>query len=228
MPFIDTKTLAEDKDRFLKLRNKFLELNTKYGYPDHDGRVILLNNICNLIMSAIMNMSLLISLDKKIIKEEQVRRLLSVDTGNFHGSMMAENDLRRVVYITIFQFQIETLFKVLLTGLGEIPSKNYYNIIKQILTRLNLSNFSQKKDTLNILAYMRNCMHSNGVHTKPSKDFILDNYTFKFQQGESFNQAKWAHLHYVSDNVVEILEDVLDSTEIQAIAPPLPFRFSVI
>lgn len=226
MPFNDTPTLSEDKKQFLELRGKFHELLTKYGYPDNDGRNIILSSCCNLFMSSVMNMSLLESLDKKIISEEQARKLLSNDLGDFHASMMVENDIRRISFVTNFQFQIETLFKIILSSIGENVPRQYYDIVTKLLSVLQIHNSEEKIKTLNILAYVRNCLHSNGIHTNQSKEFTLDGYTFRFEKNKPFNQARWAHIYFVVINIHPILEEILDSQLVQSITPPIPYTFS--
>ena len=47
MEFTDSKTLEEDRTRFLNLRNKFLELRTKYDYVETGACVMLLNRIAS-------------------------------------------------------------------------------------------------------------------------------------------------------------------------------------
>jgi uncharacterized protein (DUF2267 family) len=225
--FKDTKTLEEDRDRFLDLRKKFLELMTQYGYPDTDARVMILNNFCGIINSSIMNMSILVSLDKKIIRENDAKRILGMsDVGNFHSVMMNENDLRRISFLTMFQFQLETLFKILLSSLDVKPDVEFSKVVNQVIKKLSLPQSDQKRNILNSVAYIRNCLHSNGVHNRPSMNIGVNGYIFRFEKGMSFNQAKWAHIHFLIDSIFSILEEILNHTEIQSIPPPLPYKFS--
>ncbi|MCA9828644.1 MAG: hypothetical protein KC444_09725 [Nitrosopumilus sp.] len=113
-----------------------------------------------------------------------------------------------------------------MSSMDENVPRQYYDIVTKLLSVLQIQNSDEKRDILNLLAYVRNCLHSNGIHTKSSKEITLDGYTFKFEKDKPFNQARWAHIYFAVINTYSILEEILDSPYVQSITPPMSYTFS--
>ena len=225
--FVPTKSLQESGDRFYNLREKLIILSTKYGYPSQDGRSDILNNLGWLIAPVLIRMSTLISLDKKIITQEKIREIFRLYSGDLQTPLQLDISYTRWSFIIFFQFQIETLLKILLLHMEEKnPPRNYSKVVERILNVLNIPEKEKKIDILNVLAYARNAFHSNGIHLNDDYEFIVDNLTFKFIYGKPIDENfSFDKIHYVADGIISIIEEMLDSQIIQCIPPLIPNQY---
>lgn len=225
--FVPTKTLQETGDRLYHLRERLFQIRAKYDYSTKDGRLDILNNMSWLIASVLIRMSTLISLDKEIITQEQIRETYRLYSGDLQTPLQADMNFTRLSFIILFQFQIETLLRIILQHItGKDSPWNYSDVVERILTTLKINDKEKKIDILNILAYARNAFHSNGVHIIKDEEFHVDNLTFKFVKGQTIeNSFSWAEIHYVANAVITIVEEILDSKEVRSIPSPMPNRY---
>lgn len=225
--FVPTKSLQDAGDRFYKLRENIIEISTKYGYPSQDGRSDILNNLGWLIVPILIRMSTLISLDTNVVSQKQIREIFRLYSGDLQTPLQFDMSFTRWNFIIFFQFQIETLLKILFLHLEEKnPPRSYSVVVKKILEILDISDKERKIDILNVLAYARNGFHSNGIHLNNDAEFSVDNLTFRFTKGKPIQeQFSWGTIHYVADAIISIIEEILDTQKIQSIPPLLPNQY---
>ena len=218
--------VPEIADRLDTLNQKIIQFLKDSKYVQEDARFITLNNIVLLILSAIMRMNVLISLKEGLITEEKIGQVFRISAEDLPSILNDEMTLTKIAFVTVFQFQIEHLFKILLSRLDKRPLPiKYYHITDRLLKILGVDN-SDKLDKLNVLAYVRNCLHSNGMHYNKNKIFVIDGYDFKFVKGELFKNANWGEIHYMTNSAFNVIKEILESDIVKQLPHPLPDQYT--
>ncbi len=226
MRYASPKSDEEFAYQLLGLRTKIDEIKNKYPYPDEDGRKSALNALTWIISSAIMRFNIILALKNNKIKPNVVQSLIGLKKGDLKTALEADLTFTKLSLVAIFQFQIENLFKIILSNLTKNkPPQGYYNIVEKIVTALDLKDSEKKLETMNFLAYMRNCLHSNGIHTKPSKTFEIEGQKFEFIQGKQYEGGDWAEIAFAVDRSIDIVEEILDHQKIKGISNLLPSQY---
>lgn len=221
MSSIEVDSAREIGDRLHVLSKKITEFLCDSGYAEEDARYVALNNIILFIVSALMRMSVLVSLDDGVITEEKIREVFRIWSGDLRSILNEEMKVTKIVFVTLFQFQVENLFRILLSQLDNQSIPDTYNTkVKRLLKILDL-NTDDKRDKLNVLAYVRNCLHSNGIHSKKNKTFVIDGCSFNFVKGKSFEHANWGEIHYMTNSAFEVIKEILGSDRVKQIPQPL-------
>lgn len=127
--------------------------------------------------------------------------------------------MHRGTYMTLFMFQVEIFIKSIAVQLninlqttGKYPKqKGYRALTREIIDVLFSEGQQQRIDYLNILAMVRNCLHSSGYHKEIDKKISIGKYDFEFKKGEKINFTSWQHIHLFSNTLITILEEILNS-----------------
>ena len=168
----------------------------------------------------------MMGLNRHQISHESFKILIGLERGDLKIPMEADMLFVRLSFVALFQFQLETLLKILLSKITHKSTPDgYYNIAKEILDILDIKNSKTKHNILNCLALMRNCLHSNGIHTKPSKTITVKGHKMKFVKGKSYHGGNLDEIHFMVNEVLMILEEILDHPKIQEIKIQLPNQF---
>lgn len=211
--------------RLMKLRLKILGLIEKHGYGENDIRFHILNSIASVLHYALMRINFGLVCRAKQISPEVVA--LVTGTPNWDLKLL-EDDVKftRIGVLTLIQFQIENFLKVLLSNLEENnPPRKYHEIVEKILRFLEINEVETKIDKLNVLSYMRNCLHSNGIHTNFSKTFEIDGHKFEFVKGKLCHNASWAEITFALDHVINIIDEIIEHEKIKDIKKQLPTSY---
>ena len=225
MSNIKADSAREIGDKLYALSKKITEFLLDSGYAKEDARYVALNNMFLFILSALMRMSVLVSLDEGVITEEKIREVFRIWSGDLRSVLNEEMKVTRIAFVTLFQFQVENLFKILLSQLDNQPiPRKYHPIVDRLLKILDFDN-DDKLDKLEILAYVRNCLHSNGIHSNDDRTFVIDDYVFEFVKGKSFEKAHWGEIHYMTNSAFEVIKGILESDRVKQIPQPLPDQY---
>ena len=211
-------------EQLMKLRLKILDLLEKHGYTENDIRYYVLNAIAWALHFSLMRINFYLACKSQKIPSITITELIG--TPNWDLKLF-EIDVKftRIGMISIIQFQIENFLKILLSNLEENdPPKKYYEIVEKILKLLEIKDIEIKKDKLNILAYMRNCLHSNGMHTNPSKTFEIDGYEFKFEKDKICHNTSWGEITFALDHAIDVIDEIITHQKIKDIKKQLPLN----
>jgi hypothetical protein len=155
--------------------------------------------------------------------------LIGLVKGTTQAAANDIDNVTRASVVTLFQFKIETLFKNLLINLGMIePPQGYYNIKHELFKRITLKDKERKEQSLEVLALIRNSLHSNGYHFgyKASCSRIeLSGEIFMFEHTKQVNCAGWKHITCAINWTLTVIEEILDSPEICQLKSPLSDTF---
>ena len=129
----------------------------------------------------------------------------------------------------MFQFKVETMWKNLLRALGMVnPPQGYYKILQELFARVPVPDQAGKTDILQVLALIRNSLHSNGFHygfgNSPSHIFV-GGTLYRFDHGCRVECVAWWHIVKAINASATIIEDILCTPEISSLADPVPDDF---
>ena len=212
------------------IEEKLLELSEKIGniateYSENDGRCIFLNNLRLPVIFMFTKLHTWITLRDHHELRDTYSQIIGLTDGDLNGFLHQERFFIRLSSIVMFQFQIEALFKNILIKLDEQESPyDYTNIVKKLLKKLELDT-KERRDTLNILAYIRNCFHSNGIHTKKSITVIIDDEKFEFIQNKPFSRGDYGDLCFVLNKIVTVVNEILNSDDVKHLET-IPFQYT--
>lgn len=140
-----------------------------------------------------------------------------------HLQVVADDWLRSAKLFLLLecQFQTETLFRSILTGLGRAAKDHgFFKIAKSTLQIADISDAGTKMRTLNVPAMMRNSMHANGIHhghLGSSSTETINGIEFKFENGKKVECGHWVHIVTALKASLDVTGEVLMSPKVSAI-----------
>jgi len=225
-PYIIPVNAAERADRFVDLRLKVREIKNKQTTNNRDVRNAGLNNCSWAMATAIMTLELLSEYEKGEVDDDFMRKLFKLKRGDVKTFLETYAIFARFGFQTMIQFQIENMFKNILAKLTNAPPpQTYYKIVQELIQTLSLQNPQDKIDKLNVIAMMRNSLHSNGIHTKESKTVIINGHKYEFIQNQTVTCSDWAEMHFALNEVLKIIDEILDHSDITAITDVIPDQY---
>jgi len=223
MSYVPAKTLEERARRLIELRSYIQETKNKFELSENDGRVKILNNLTWIIASEVMKMNIALKYNNNPEIRPTIQKLIGLSRGDLKTPLGVSIDISRMSFVTVFQFQLETLMKILLAELTKKnPPIGFYNISDRLLNVLSINNIDYKLDVLNALAYMRNCLHSNGVHTNPSKSFEVNGLKLDFIENKLLKIGKWEEICHLARESISIIGEILDNSKVRELESPIP------
>jgi len=226
MTYIPATSFEERANRLLQLRLRIRKIKNKYPYDEQDGRKKILNNLTWLIAIILMKMNIALAYNNKPETRPILRELIGLTEGDLITPLQTDIDLSRFCFVTLFQFQLENLMKILLKELKvkNIPT-GFYKIANKLLVKIGIPDYNSKLDTLNALAYMRNCLHSNGIHINEKKSFNVNGLILDFLKNKPFHKGEWGEITHCANESITIIEEILDRPDIFKINGPIDEKY---
>lgn len=129
-------------------------------------------------------------------------------------------------------FLMRDMLRNLLVALGHSDAPPaFYRIAEAILNAVTIDDIQTKLRTLNLVALLRNSLHSNGLHKPPhrsSTQIDINGVQYKFIYGDRVRCAGWAYIIHALDAGLDVIEDILLSPEIVALPDPVNDRYASI
>jgi len=226
MPFSNSPTEQERCRRYIELRSRIIKIKNGQNLPEKDGRVQILNNIAWAVVSIISRLNIILALNAGQVSHTTVKQLIGLGKGDLKIPLETDLTVVRFGVLTLFQFQLETLLKNILEKITNNPPPNtYYAVTENLLNELSLNAKTKKHRTLNVLATMRNCLHSNGIHTKKTKQITVDGHKMKFIKGKTYKGGNLDEIHFLINEVLTILEEILNHPSVRGLNMPVPSQF---
>jgi len=200
----------------------------RLGYSDPDARTAALNNIHLIARTGQMTLNLL---DSWVKGDEAIRQVIPQLLGILNptrDSVRVSGDLLgkggKLALAVLAQFQIENLLRNLHRELKLGPASiGFYRSAAEVLNSLGLP--SDRMETLNVAARIRNSLHSNGIHHKQHAAeqslVVLKGIPYEFQDERKVECAGWEHIAHALECSVEVLAEVLTHPQVAAIADPM-------
>ncbi len=243
MPIKDIDTFAGNADALLSIIKDIQALRGKLSLSHEDARVVALDNCEANTSAVVMIQRIFAAVNCKIptatavvnsntlISPVALCDMMGTDISNLTTDAGRVDDLLRLGYVILYQFQIENLFKNLMMALGTSPpTTSWHSLANDFLKKISVKDKDRSFEILNILALLRNSYHSNGIHNPPPMknklrrsdvNIVIDSAEFKFINGERVTCAGWAYVEVAIRAGLKVLDEILFSTEIVSLKAPV-------
>jgi hypothetical protein len=124
-------------------------------------------------------------------------------------------DYLRNTLTTKVHFKIENLFSNILKALAASPSRRgFWYISNAMLQQASIPDNGSEKNTLTVLANLRNSFHANGIHNNDSLSIDIDGIRFEFCKGRPVQCASWKHIVIIIRANISVLGIILLSDKV--------------
>jgi hypothetical protein len=222
-------SFAAQADRVYALYQFIGDVRDRRPLRDTDARCVCLNNIMRAANASVATLRLLHWVQQGA--DGLLIEALGLASPEY-VNLVAEDLLRasRLHLLIEAQFQIEALFRAMLTALGRRPGiEGFFRLAEDLLREVK---FPEPEATLRILhvpALMRNSMHANGVHygyRGTDTVEIINGVEFRFEHGRSVQCGSWYHIATALTATVGIIEQLLAMPAVVAL-PDVPDAHAV-
>jgi hypothetical protein len=158
--------------------------------------------------------------------EEEYRKLIGtgLSSGQAEDFML---DYLRNTLTTKVHFKIENLFSNILKALSATPNRSgFWRICNAMLQQAGIPTTGPEKNTLTVLANLRNSFHANGMHNNDSLRVDIDGTRFEFCKGKPVECASWKHIVVIMRANISVLESVLFSNRVSNLSSEIPDAFA--
>ena len=128
------------------------------------------------------------------------------------------NDNGKCAFVTIAQFALENCVGLLLqNGLGGKPPTSFAEKAKCLVRATRLPGADFKREVIMLPAYIRNTLHSDGIHWHADKVVEVGGIDYVFQRGKRLHCATWSHILYAFSHALTVYEEMFLCPPIAAI-----------
>jgi hypothetical protein len=136
-------------------------------------------------------------------------------------------DYLRNTLTTKVHFKIENIFSNILKALSATPNRSvFWRICNAMLQQAGIPTTGPEKNTLTVLANLRNSFHANGMHNNDSLRVDIDGTRFEFCKGKPVECASWKHIVVIMRANISVLESVLFSNRVSNLSSEIPDAFA--
>ena len=125
--------------------------------------------------------------------------------------------MNRISFFTMFLFQTDVFLRSINSTLrNKSTGKGYKTLVKHVLKELKIPNQNNKKyHILYIPAIVRNCLHTDGIHTEEDDNGKIEGILFKFKKGCAPGYGSWLHEYFFCDKILDVIEEILNLPKIK-------------
>ena len=198
--------LEESRQNYISFRKK-IELTFKL--KSDDCRISFLHNTTSLARGAAV---LSLAFHRCGVDAEYGVSFFGLSDSSSIGPQVRNMaKFTRLSWCVMFQFQLENLLRNILKELGEYVPSGYYQVAEKIIERLSLPNEKHTIRRLNIIAYIRNSLHNNGIHKAfNQKDTVIqvDKIQFSFRHLKTVKCANWDHISHAWNGLLPVIRRI--------------------
>ncbi|MBI2918378.1 MAG: hypothetical protein HYY01_10345 [Chloroflexi bacterium] len=214
-----------------EIRQKIVTVNG-VSYTSQDARQVALDGLqcdigaCGNWIRVLMSLKCLSQEKYGHDWEEEYRKLIGTGLSSGQAEDLMLDYLRNTV-TTKVHFKIENLFSNILKALSASPNRSgFWHISNAMLQRAGIPTTGPEKNTLTVLANLRNSFHANGMHNKCSLRVDIDGIKFEFCKGKPVKSASWKHIVVIMRATISVLESVLFSNGVSNLRSEIPDAFA--
>jgi hypothetical protein len=123
-------------------------------------------------------------------------------------------DYLRNTLTSKIHFKIENLYSNILEAISGNPPKGFWKIGDATLGLAGIPTSGPEKQTLTVLANLRNSFHANGMHNNADLAIQIDGIDFQFTKGQPVKCAGWKHIVTAIRSNIAVVEAVLYSSAV--------------
>jgi hypothetical protein len=210
-------------DLLIDLETKLDLEVTNSIYAKDDIRVSVFAICLDQIKDAIIFLNMVRALHLQSISLNDIENIFGIHS---KSGQLTTNELRNVrimleqyirfSIIILIHFQIENYVKIILSKFTANIPIQFTKSARLLLDNIkSLNNKKEKIEILEIFSYLRNCFHSDGVHTKESVTKSIGSIKFEFKKGERIDWASWNNIKLILNETFNIVQEINKSPEIQ-------------
>lgn len=222
--------MSENPDPVKQFIDLLIDLEAKLDlevkntvYTKDDIRVSVFAICSDQIKDAIIFLNLIRALHLQTISLNDIENIFGIHS---KSGQLTTNEVRNVrimleqyvrfSLIILIHFQVENYVKIILSKFTENTHFQFIQSVRLLLDNIkSLNNKKEKIETLEIFSYLRNCFHSDGVHTKESVTKSIGSMKFEFKKGERINWTSWHNIKLILNETFNIVQEINKSPEIQ-------------
>lgn len=216
MPFTLAKTWKQRAGQGQEIKDKCNAIVNRLALPKTDARaqaMIHVRQLCSTL--ALLPIKLLHEATPGQNVTLVLRVLGSPSTADLKRLLGDLKKNVKVAFLTMVQFALEHCIKQIVDALPcERASHTFACSAKQLVQMTGVKPAKEKLDLLLLPAYIRNTLHSNGIHRHNNKTFAVDGETYAFVQGERFSSASWSHIFHVIFCALSVYEEIFLTAEV--------------
>jgi hypothetical protein len=213
------------------IRQKVVSMSS-ISYVSQDARQVALNGLqldigaCGNWMRALMSLKGLSHEKHRDNWEEEYRKLIGTGLPSAQAEDLMLDYLRNTI-TTKVHFKIENLYSNILNALNATPKqKSFWHISNAMLEKAGICITGTEKNTLTVLANLRNSFHANGMHNNYSLSVDINGMGFEFHKGKRVKCASWKHIVVIMRANISVLESILLSNNVSNLRTEIPDAFA--
>ena len=211
------------KDRGLQVqavKDKCNQILEEISLPNEDARtegVVHVRQFCNTLAAVT------IKLQQNAEKPKNVRtimQLLGLQSPEDLKSCLCDlNRNAKASFITMTQFALENCISRVLDS---IPSERVQGTFSRSSLRLlevtKIPDHQTKHEILMVPAWIRNALHSAGIHGRASRTIVIGGESFMFEKGKRLSCGSWSHLTHCLLIALDVYREMLYSSVVRSIS----------
>lgn len=210
------------KERGLQIqdvKDKCNRILKQLALPNDDARaqgIIHVRQFCNTLAAVPIKLQQNAENRRKV---SSIMQLLGLQRIEHLKSCLGDlNKNAKVSFITMTQFALEHCIERVLDAIpGEKAQGTFSRSSLRLLEVTQVADHQRKLDMLMVPAWIRNTLHSAGVHSRTSRIVVIDGESYRFEKGKRISCASWSHLMHCLLNVLDIYEEMLCSSVVTSI-----------
>jgi len=211
-----------------ELSQRLTALRSKYNYSSTDARRVAFTNCDVITTSTLIIIGMFAKYEKGILTPEELEKSWGISRNQFELASKRLEWFTKVSFITLFQFQMENLFRNILKGLNCSTKGGFWKITDRLLNELAISDRDSKHDILYTPALIRNSLHNGGIHYnfrgnsayKNNKNSI-NNRKYEFIDGKKISCAHWEGVTDTLNASIDVVEEILSTNRVKNLTDPL-------
>ena len=209
-PFAVATTNEGQRECLRAYQGKIVAIMGRVPYKQGDARWAMLSNLIPPSVLYVTAINFRIYLPEY---SESVIKMLDLVDRSQESIQAALDDYSATVkqaFVVNSQFQVENGLKNLLRALEPAnTTDSFVRIAREILVVCKVSDLDLKHRVLYTPALIRNCLHSNGIHTRSSVTNVINGVEYKFEQGQRFTCGHLSQVVHALSASLDVIEEIL-------------------
>ncbi len=210
------------KERGLQLQGLKDKCNSIIGtldLPDDDARtqaLVQVRQLCNTLAAVSIKLQQNSEIGSNV---PVIMALLGIQEVSGLKSVLGDlNKNAKLSFVTMCQFSLENCVYGILASLsGRSNSARFSEESRRLIRLAGLDRPADKHQLILVPAWIRNTLHSGGIHRRSSKTVVVDGEPYRFVKGERLECGTWSHLFHAVLHALDVYAEILASSPVASI-----------
>ena len=219
-----TNDLLELSDKIFGLMER-TAANANFEVTAQDSRLVALSGMQETVLSCGFWLSTYHSIAENNQDESMVLKYARSNLSLERTANIMLNQIRLGLVI-FFHFKLENLLGSLLNKISSKKLNSLGMTFEDLSKETGLSDISKKAGIIKAFSSIRNSLHNNGIHNKPSFSVKVGKFDYEFSEGGVVQCASLDHCITLIQVITDIIEDILVSDKIKEIKEIVPDTYA--